>query len=93
MIKRTKNTVAQARWQQAIEPVREFAEANRGFRTALEKRLGKRFKSRDKNWRVMLDLWLTRNPERSREPLAGTGIVVLEEAEKLMQKWPENNAK
>jgi hypothetical protein len=93
MIKRTKNTVAQKRWQDAIEPVCDFADANRGFRAALEKRLGKRFRSREKNWRVMLDLWLTRNPDRRREPLAGTGIVVLEEAEKLMANWPENNAK
>ena len=89
MKSRKKNLVGKRRWDLEIAPVAKFAASHRGFRAALAMRLGERFKAKAKNWRVMLDLWITDNPERRTEPLVGTGIVLLEEAQRLMDSWPE----
>jgi hypothetical protein len=80
---RKKNTVAARRWRSEVDPIREFAKSNRGFTTALVKRLERRFRDPRKNWRVMLGDWLSGRAE----PLAGTGIVLLDEARELMEEW------
>jgi len=87
--KRKKNTVAAARWVAEIEPVVAFAKAHRGFTTKLAERVSERFRDNKKNWRVLVETWLTDNEERRSEPLAGTGIVLIEEANQLMAAWPE----
>lgn len=40
---------------------------------------------RDENWRVMVDLWTTRNDERRVEPKYSTGVIVIQEALKVIE--------
>lgn len=89
MSERKKNKIGAARWAKEIDEIVAFADANRGFRSELEERLKKRFRDPKKNWRIMVGVWITSNDERRTEPLAGTGLVVVEEARKLMDEWEQ----
>ena len=84
---RKRNQVGQNRWKKEIAEVSKYAATHHGFKAELALRLGKRFRDRDKNWRVMLDTWLTTNDDRRTEPLAGTGLIVVAEAKELMEEW------
>ena len=84
---KAKNTIAADRWKREIAPVTAFADEHHGFKAALADRLGARLKDKKRTWRVMLDSWVTSNDERRVQPAAGTGLILIAEAKKVMAEW------
>ena len=79
-------------WTKTVKPLSDWLRANRGSLTRLAERMEKRTGIK-KNWRQLIDLWLTTNEDRSVEPLYTTGTVLLEEIEKLIKETPNEKEK
>lgn len=76
-------TIEWKQWEKRIEPVRKFCEQNRGTITALTAAFCKA--SRRNVDRVTVTGWIT----GKHEPLAGTAMLLLDVAEKVMDERKE----
>lgn len=72
-------------WWDSIRFFREFADNNRGTMNIMSEALRKRT-GEEKNWRVMLDMWTNRDDNRRVEPKYSTGIIILEEATRVVEE-------
>lgn len=82
---RTKVASVRVTWWDSIKFFREFADNNRGTMNIMSEALRKRT-GEEKNWRVMLDLWTNRDDNRRVEPKYSTGIIILEEATRVVEE-------